>query len=317
MMQAFGRLALGLALAAGAAWAAPALAQDKTILFSISKASEPFFEVMRGHAEDEAGKLSIRLIFEDGKGDSTDQAADIENALTRERIDAALIAPNDIYALAPAVNFALAQGIPVVTVDRHVYNTARDVPHVGIDNVAGGRLLAQWVVDNFPKGANVLHLTGQPGSSTGIDRAKGVRDGLAEAKGNYQIIAEMSGNWSRAEAQMLVEGQLTVMTSPPDAIVADNDDMAMGALEAIRLTGRDPAAIKVVGFDALPFALEKVREGTLAATVDQKPGAQIRTALRMVADHLRNHTPLHSATIDAVLITQDNIAVTENASQTN
>jgi inositol transport system substrate-binding protein len=172
-------------------------------------------------------------------------------------------------------------------------------------------------VDHFPKGANVLHLTGQPGSSTGIDRAKGVRDGLAEAEGNYQIIGEMSGNWSRAEAQLLIEGQLTVMTSLPDAIIADNDDMAMGALEAIRLTGRDPAAIKVVGFDALPFALDKVRDGTLAATVDQKPGAQIRTALQMVVNHLRNRAPLHSATIDAVLVTQENVEAAENASHTN
>jgi inositol transport system substrate-binding protein len=140
---------------------------------------------------------------------------------------------------------------------------------------------------------------------------------LAEVKGNYQIIGEMSGNWSRAEAQMLTEGQLTVLASPPDVIVADNDDMAMGALEAIRLSGRDPAAIKVVGFDALPFALEQVRNGTLAATVDQKPGAQIRTALRMVADNLRNHAPLHSATIDTVLITRGNVEVAENAPETN
>jgi ABC-type sugar transport system substrate-binding protein len=78
---------------AGAALATPALAQDESILFSISKASEPFFEVMRRHAEDEASKLGVRLIFEDGKGDSTDQAADIENTLARERIAAAQLVP--------------------------------------------------------------------------------------------------------------------------------------------------------------------------------------------------------------------------------
>src|SRR3954447_6247620 len=110
---------------------------------------------MREHAEDEAGKLGVRLIFEDGKGDSVDQTADIENAIARERIDAALIAPNDIYALTPEVNFVQAQGIPVVTVDRHVYNTAKEVPHVGIDNVAGGRLLAPGGVDKFPRGAKI------------------------------------------------------------------------------------------------------------------------------------------------------------------
>jgi ABC-type sugar transport system substrate-binding protein len=93
MMRVLGRLTLGVILMAGAASATPALAQDETILFSISKASEPFFEVMRRHAEDEASKLGVRLIFEDGKGDSTDQAADIENTLARERIAAAQLVP--------------------------------------------------------------------------------------------------------------------------------------------------------------------------------------------------------------------------------
>ena len=106
---------------------------------------------------------------------------------------------------------------------------------------------------------------------------------------------------------MVTEGQLTFLPKPPDAIIADNDDMAMGAIEAIRQTGRDPRAIKVVGFDALPFALQAVREGTLAATVDQKPGAQIRTALRMMSEHLRSGAPLRSVKIEPVLITKDNL----------
>jgi ABC-type sugar transport system substrate-binding protein len=93
MMRVLGRLTLGVILMAGAASATPALAQDESILFSISKASEPFFEVMRRQAEDEASKLGVRLIFEDGKGDSTDQAADIENTLARERIAAAQLVP--------------------------------------------------------------------------------------------------------------------------------------------------------------------------------------------------------------------------------
>lgn len=314
MIQTSRRLVFGIALAAGAVLAAPAGAQDETILISFSKAAEPFFVTMLGHAEDEARRLGVRLIVEDGKGDSTDQAADVEDAVARKGAAAVLIAPNDIYALAPAVNFVLAQGVPVVTFDRHVLNTAREVPHVGIDNVLGGRIMAQWVVDTFPNGAKILHLTGQPGSSTAIDRAKGVREALAAAGDKYEIVAEMSGNWSRAEAQMLVEGQLAFLPEPPDVIIGGNDDMAMGALEAIRLAGREEdAGIKVIGFDAVPFALAAVRDGRLAATVDQKPGAQIRTALGMVVEHLRHGAPLRSATIEPLLITKENLAAAENA----
>ena len=85
-----------------------------------------------------------------------------------------------------------------------------------------------WVINHFPDGAKVLHLTGLPGSSSGIDRAKGVREGLAAAGSKYEIVGEASANWSRTEAMMVTEGQLTFLPEPPDAIIADNDDMAHG-----------------------------------------------------------------------------------------
>ena len=307
MLQALTRLVLSAVVMVSAAQTTPAAAQDKTILISFSKASYPFFEAVRAHAEDEARQLDVRVIFADGKGDSTIQAAALENAIAPGRVDGILIAPNDIYALAPSVNYVLQQDVPLVTFDTRVRGTSRDVPHVGIDNVEGGRTLANWVVDNFPAGAKVLHLTGLSGSSSGIDRAKGVREGLAAAGGKYEIVGEASANWSRTEGMLVTEGQLTFLPKPPDAIIADNDDMAMGAVEAIRQTGRDPQAIKVIGFDALPFALQAVREGTLAATVDQKPGAQIRTALRIMSEYLRNGAPLRSVKIEPVLITKENL----------
>jgi inositol transport system substrate-binding protein len=307
MLQALTRLVLGAVVMVSAAQATPAAAEDKTILISFSKASYPFFEAVRVHAEDEARQLGVRVIFADGKGDSTIQATALENAIAPGRVDGVLIAPNDIYALVPSVNYVLQQGVPLVTFDTRVRGASRDVPHVGIDNVEGGRILAGWVVDNLPGGAKVLHLTGLPGSSSGIDRAKGVREGLAAAGSKYEIVGEASANWSRTEGMLVTEGQLTFLPKPPDAIIADNDDMATGAIEAIRQTGRDPRAIKVVGFDALPFALQAVREGTLAATVDQKPGAQIRTALRMMSEHLRSGAPLRSVEIEPVLITKDNL----------
>ena len=189
----------------------PAMAQDKTILFSFPKASYPFFEAVRAHAEDEARQLGIQLIFEDGKGDSVDQAADVENTIARGGIDGVLIAPNDVYALAPRVNDVLQQSIPIVTFDtrcpwcfegsaacRHRQRRRRD-----------GSWPAGWSI-NFPNGAKMLHLTGLPGSSSGIDRAKGVRDGLAAAGANTRSSAEASANWSRTEGMMVTEGQLTV-----------------------------------------------------------------------------------------------------------
>ena len=315
MLQALTRLVLGVAVMMGATQAIPAMAQDKTILISFPKASYPFFEAVRAHAEDEARRLGVHVMFEDGKGDSIDQAADVENNVASGQVDGVLIAPNDVYALVRSMNYVLQQNIPVVTFDTRVYGAVREVPHVGIDNIEGGRILAQWVIDHFPDGAKVLHLTGLPGSSTGIDRAKGVRENLADAGSKYKLVGEASANWSRAEAMMVVEGQLTFLPEPPNAIIADNDDMALGAIEAIRQTGRDPHAIKVIGFDALPFALQAIHDGVLAATVDQKPGAQIRTALQMMTGHLRSGSPLQSVKIAPALITKDNLQAAENPLQ--
>jgi inositol transport system substrate-binding protein len=92
----------------------------------------------------------------------------------------------------------IEEDIPIVTVDRRVEGAEAEVPHVGADNVAGGRKQAEWVVQNFPNGAKIVLLTGQPGSSSNIDRTKGVHDAIKAAGGKYQIVAEQSANWERA-----------------------------------------------------------------------------------------------------------------------
>jgi inositol transport system substrate-binding protein len=292
-----------LCCAVGMAWGQERPVADKTVLLSLSKASEPFMATLRTEAEDEAAKLGLRLVFQDGKGDSAVQSAGVEAAVASGQVDALLIAPNDVHALVPAVNLALARGMPVVTVDRQVVGTRQPVPHVGVDNVFGGRLLAQWVLARFPDGARVLHLTGQPGSSTAIDRARGVRDAFAAAGPRYPLVADISANWSRAEALMVTEGQLTFLPQPPDVVLAANDDMAIGALEAIARAGMAGRGIQVLGYDALPAARQLLREGRLAATVDQHAGQQSRIALRHLARWLRKGTPADTVVLQPMLVT--------------
>lgn len=296
-----------------ALWCTAAAAQaqpEQPVIVSLSNASEPFMALMRRAAEDEARRLGVDVVFFDGKANSAKQATDIENRVAGKLASGLVIAPNDLNALASTVNFALERGLPVVTVDRRVQGTTKPVPHVGIDNAVGGRLLAQWVVQNFPDGARVLHLTGQPGSSSGIDRARGVREGLAAAGAKYGIVGDVSANWSRTEAQIVTEGQLVFLKTPPDVIVADNDDMAVGALQGIQLAGQGPAGIKVIGFDALPFALQKMREGTISATVDQHGDEQMRTALRQLVSQLRTGRAMESVTVAPTLVTTDRLRQT-------
>jgi inositol transport system substrate-binding protein len=91
------------------------------------------------------------------------------------------------------------------------------------------------------------------------------------------------------------------------AVVADNDDMAPGTLEAIGTVGLRDAGIRVIGFDAVPEALRMIRAGEMAASVEQSPSRQIRTALQAVADNIRSGTELKSASIEPFLITRNNL----------
>jgi inositol transport system substrate-binding protein len=301
-------LAFGAALAATTALTSfSALAAGEKIFVSFQNLSEPFVIAMNRALQAEAKVLDVSLIVVDAQSNSPKQSADLANAVV-QGAKGVIVAPNDAKALAPAIDDLLAEKIPVVTVDRRVEGTTKPVAHVGADNVAGGRTLANWVVKTFPNGARIVHLSGQPGSSSAIDRAKGFRDGIAAAGAKYQLIADQTANWKRAEGLTVTEGILTANASnPPDVVVASNDDMALGALEAVRSTSGGKSKTLVIGFDALPETLGKIRAGEMSGTVEQSPSTQIRTALNTLVDHIRKGTELKSMALEPTLITKDNL----------
>ena len=276
------------------------------IVVSFSDLSQPFFVAMRRDLEDEAKKLGVKVQVLDGQNNSSKQVSDLEAARI-QGIGAVIIAPTDSKALASATDALADEGVTVVSVDRHIGGGKHPVPHFGADNVAGGRAMADWVVKTYPKGAKVVVITNDPGSSSSIERVKGVHEGLAAGGAAYQIVAEQTGNSKRDQALSVTQNVLTSMGGGhPDAILCLNDDMAMGALEAIRGAGFTPKQIAVLGFDAIPEALVRIRAGDMAATVEQNPGEQIRTALRAVVAHLKEKAPIASKSLIPVLITRDN-----------
>jgi ABC-type sugar transport system substrate-binding protein len=180
---------------------------------------------------------------------------------------------------------AVDAGIPVVTIDRRVDNVPGIFAHVGADNVKGGEAQGQLIMSLFPDGAKVLNLQGQPGSSPAIDRNAGVHNVLDEHADKYPFVFEQTAQFKRDQGLSVTEAGLAGMAEPPDVIVAANDDMALGAIEAIKATGQD---IPVIGFDALPEAPASIKGGELSASIEQFPGEQSRTALRLLVDYLRD-----------------------------
>jgi ABC-type sugar transport system substrate-binding protein len=298
--------ALGIAIALSG----PGHAAGKplTILESVPGLTFPFFVHMMNQMKAEAEKLGdITVIESDGQVSSPKQTADVEAAIT-QGVDGIVISPNEVDAMAPALQEAVDAKIPVVTIDRRVDKVPGILAHVGADNVKGGEAQGQLVMKLFPNGASIMNLQGQSGASPAIDRNKGLHNVLDQAADKYKIVFEQTAGFDRAKGLAVTESALAGMTNPPDVIVAANDDMILGAIEALKarnLLGK----VATIGFDALPEALVQIRDGNLTATIEQLPGAQSRLAVDTLVSYLRDGKEPESKVqlLTPIAITKDNI----------
>ena len=285
-MSALKRALLGAVVALACAMpVAGASAKTMTILTSVPGLNFPFFVHMMNELKAEATKVGATPLESDGQNNAPKQTADVEAALTKG-VDGIVISPIDVNAMAPALQEAVDAKVPVVTIDRRVTGVKGILAHVGADNVLGGEAQGHWVMDNFPNGATLINLQGQPGASPAIDRNKGLHNVLDAHKDKYKFLAEQTANFARDQGLSVTESLLASQATPPDVIVCANDDMALGALEAVK--GRNlQGKVKVIGFDALPEALASVRDGGMSATIEQFPGGQSRKAVDVLTDYLK------------------------------
>ena len=292
-----------------------AMAADKVeILTSVPGLTFPFFvhmiNAMKAAVEAQGGVP----IESDGQVSSPKQTADIEAAIARGG-KGIIISPNEVDAMAPAIQQAVEAGIPVVTVDRRVASVEGILAHVGADNVKGGEAQGNLIVAKFPKGATIINLQGQSGASPAIDRNKGLHNVLDPLGAKYKIVFEQTAGFDRSKGLSVTEAALAGMKDPPNVIVAANDDMALGAMEAVKARGL--TGIAIIGFDALPEALAQVRDGGLTATIEQFPGKQSATGVQILMDFIKNGTkPANKLTLlTPVAITKDNLQLGERLSE--
>jgi inositol transport system substrate-binding protein len=313
-MRTVAVVASGLALA-GLATASMAAEKKLVILASSPGLKFPFFVHMMKMTQAEGERLGVEILVGDGQVSSTKQTADIEAAITR-KVDGILADPNEVDALAPALQEAVDAKIPVMTIDRRVDKVTGLLGHVGADNSKGGEAQADLIMKLFPNGANIMNLQGQPGAGPAIDRNKGLHDVLDQHKDKYRIVFEQTAEFDRVKGLSVTESALAGMKTPPDVIVAANDDMILGAMEAVKarnLTGK----IVLIGFDALPEALARIKDGSLAATVEQFPGLQSAKALDKLVAFLRDGKKPEPQVelLTPITITKDNFDKAERLSE--
>jgi len=254
-----------------------AMAQDKAMKFglSLSTLNNPFFVTVKDGAQKEADILHVNLIVTDAQNRLDKQISDIED-LIQKQVDALLINPTDSAGIATVVKKANKAGIPVFAIDRaiDVSTGARVIAQIASDNAFGGRLQARFLAKVLGGKGNVVELEGIPGASAAIDRKAGFEDELAKVAPGMKIIASQQAGFDQAKGLEVMQNIIQANPGKIYAVVAANDSMALGAIQAIQQAAArrpDGSRIIVVGFDAIDQALEQIRKGNLDATIAQQP----------------------------------------------
>jgi len=245
--------------------AAPAQ-KTYTVGVSLSGLAHPFFVDMKNGMEAKAKTLGITLIVTDAQDNNGKQLSDIEDMISK-KVDAIVVNPTDSAAVVSAVEKANKANIPVITVDRSA-NGGKVATHVASDNVAAGRMAAEYIIKKLDGKGKVVELQGIPGSSAARDRGKGFNDAIKAATG-IQIVAAQPADFARAKGLTVMEN--IIQANPQiDAVFGHNDEMVLGAMQALKSKLKDKKVL-LVGVDAIDDAVKAINAGDMAATVGQKP----------------------------------------------
>ncbi len=234
-----------------------------TVGFSISTLNNPFFVTLEQGAKEKAQELGLDLVVLDAQDNPSKQLNDIED-LIRKKVAVILVNPTDSDAVVSAIKSANKAGIPVITVDRSASGGVI-ASHVASDNVAGGMLAGQYLLEQVGSGAKVVELEGVPGASATRDRGTGFNKVVDNT---LDVVARQTANFNRAEGLSVMEN---ILQTHKDivGVFAHNDEMALGAVKALEAAGM--TSVIVVGFDATDDAVAAVSAGAMDATVAQKP----------------------------------------------
>jgi ribose transport system permease protein len=262
-----------------------------TIAFVPKALNSPFWGAMEDEARREAEALDVHLVAlaADRETDVERQFQIIENLIQQE-VDAILLAPSGSKELVPAIRKANDAGIPVLLIDTRIDQAAADavgaevVTYIGSDNFEGGVVAGRYLADALGGSGSVAIIEGISGHETADQRRLGFLEGVSESPG-VRVVASQTANWERALAYDVAENLLQAHPDL-DAIFAANDEMALGAVEATAAAQRLDQ-VMIVGFDAIPDALENIRSGRLQGSVAQFPGEMGRLGVVHAAALLR------------------------------
>ncbi len=295
---AFIALVLCLVLSANAFAAGAKESAGTTLGFAVSTLANDFFVTMKEAGDAKAAEENVAMITLDAQDSSELQADQVEDLINR-KVDLIILNPVNSDAIGAAVESANRAGIPVITVTRAAA-FGDVVQHLDIDNKEAGQLVAQQMLKDLAKTGTVAVLEGIPGASSTNDRQSGFLDTIKGS--NIEMVTSLTANYNREQGATVMED---ILQGYPklSAVYAHNDEMALGAARAIDAAGLT-GKIKVYGIDAVDDAIDAVKNGEMAATVQQQPDLQMRMAIDAALKYLAGEKVEKLVNIPLKLITK-------------
>lgn len=245
---------------------------------------------------------SINVVNSEANMDPQKQLNQVDDAIMQE-VDAIVVVPIDYSGITPGVKAANDAGIPVICLG--IESEGGDYTFVGCQNRDAGVMQADYMAEVLPDGAKVLYLSGTPGLYHSVERHDGFYDTMAEKRPDVEILGEMTGEYTRDKAQKVVEDWC--QSYPEfDAIVCANDQMALGAIEALKAANRLEGVL-VAGVDATDDAMNKIKEGEMAISIRQSADALAQNCYETLQKMQNGEDPGDRVIVDFEPVTADNV----------
>ncbi|QJI29520.1 sugar ABC transporter substrate-binding protein [Pseudomonas sp. ADAK18] len=277
---------------------------------SIARVDDNFMTYVRNGLQEAAKQEDVQIQFEDAQGDVVRQLNQVEGFLN-QKVDAVIVLPVDTAATANMTRAAVAANKPLVYVNRHPdeRNLPKGVVTVASNDIEAGQLQMRFLAEKLGGKGTLAIIMGDLAQNATHDRTEGVKQVLKDYPG-IKVVEQQSAEWQRNKGMDLTSNWLLAGTHF-DAIVANNDEMAIGAAMALQQAGKAKGEIAIVGIDGLPDGLAAIKRGMLAASVFQDPRAQASSALQAAIKMIKGEPVDSEVWVPFQLIKPDQVAVFE------
>jgi inositol transport system substrate-binding protein len=283
----------------------PSPQREKPLVIGVSlmNLSNEFIEKLNEAMEAKAKESGVRLIINDAQRSAERQVQQVESFIA-QKVDAIILNPCEVEASSPGVEKALAAGVPIINVNSETKSPP--TAFVGSRDEESARIAMGYIAQRLNGKGNVVMMQGFLGQAAQIKREAGMREILTNYPG-LKLLADQTAEWDRAQAIRLMENWIQAYGEKVNAVFAQNDEMAMGALLALEQAHLKDK-VMVVGVDAIADALQAVKTGRLDATVFQDARAQGETAVETAVKIIKKQPYEKEVFIPFRLVTEDNVA---------